>query len=204
MLLYHINGDVGIFTSVDLKMGKLETTIAEPEELQGMPLFDANGTLLGMLNSRKINTNLSSGMTSDLIKLYYTKLSSTPFENIKSVPFEVLKEKYFIKYEEEEHVNNIPDDKWKKCSEAENIDDYINLELIKGMYEDGIISLRYKNKTPEYIDTMQTATRYMESLKSRGYSEKEVSNSKKIYQKDKTQIIISKELNYLIVVITGV
>ena len=88
----------------------------------------------------------------------------------------------------------------QEYSNVENINEMIDLKLIKGSYKDGIISLRYKNDIKNYIDTMQFAAKYIENLKIKGYKQKYTSDSKVIYENEKYQIIIMEEFDYLIIV----
>lgn len=187
----------GIVTTAD---NDVQTSLPITEEVQGSPLFDANGNLVGMINSKNMDASLSYTTNIDTIKAYYDKFSNLGYENIKSIPFEELKEKYYIHYEEEKIVNTIPDKKWKEYNKVENVEDTIKLKLVKAFYKDKMISLRYKNDAAEYIDTMQLISQYRESLKNKGYSEKNISDSKVIYENKENRIIIIKEFDYLIIV----
>lgn len=187
----------GIVTAVD---NNIQTSLATTEEIQGSPIFDKDGKLVGMINSKIFNASISFATKNDILKQYYLKLSNKEFNDIKCVTFKELKEKYYIKYNEEKYFNNIPESKWNEYSKAENIEESIKMPLIKASYIDGIITLRYKNEISNYIDTMQMASEYRENLKSKGYEEKNISNSKIIYQNKKYQIILMNEFDYLIVV----
>lgn len=187
----------GIVTTVD---NDIQTSIPITEEIQGSPLFDVEGNIIGMINSKNMNTSLSYATNIDTIKAYYDKFLNIDNENIKSVSFDELKEKYYIKYKEEKVVNNIPNKKWEEFNKAENVEETIKLKLVKAFYKENMISLRYKNNVSEYIDTMQLIVQYRNNLKEKGYTEKNVSDSKIIYENEKNRIIIIKEFNYLIIV----
>lgn len=192
-----LNTSKGIITSLDKNM---QISLPISKEAQGSPLFNSDGKIIGMINSKVLNRSVSCATKRDAIKEYYSKLSEINYDEIKAIPFEELKENYYIKYNDETTINNIPEDKWKEYSNAENIDEMIDLKLVKSSYKDGIISLRYKNDINHYIDTMQFATKYIENLKNKGYKEKYISDSKGIYENDKYQIIIMKEFDYLIII----
>ena len=81
-----------------------------------------------------------------------------------------------------------------------DIENNIKMELVKANYDNGIVSLRYKNKISDYISGMQLAASYKEQLVKDGYQEILNSSSKCIYQNKKYQIIIMDEFDYLIVV----
>ena len=178
----------------------IQTSLPIVEETQGSPLFDKDGNLIGMLNSKSINTSISYITRASIIQEYFKMFNELNYDDIKSTTFETLKNNYYIKYNEEKEINNIPDDKWTEFSKLENIDENISLKLVKGNYADGIISMRYKNEIPQYIDTMQLAYSYIENLKNKGYKEINISDSKAIYENEKYQIIITSEFDYLIIV----
>ena len=192
-----LNTSKGIITSLDKNM---QISLPISKEAQGSPLFNSDGKIIGMINSKVLNSSVSFATKRDAIKEYYSKLSEINYDEIKAIPFEELKENYYIKYNDETTINNIPEDKLKEYSNVENIDEMINLKLVKGSYKDDIISLRYKNDITDYIDTMQFATNYIENLKNKGYEEKYISDSKDIYENEKYQIIIMKEFDYLIII----
>ena len=50
------------------------------------------------------------------------------------------------------------------------------------------------------MDAMQVASEYRENLRSKGYEEKIISDSKIIYHNEKYQIVLMNEFDYLIVV----
>ena len=187
----------GIAIDVD---NNIQTSFAVTEEIQGSPIFDKDGNLVGMINSKVVNSSISFATKNDILKEYYLKLSNKEFEGIKCVSFKELKEKYYTKYNEEKYFNNISENKWNEYSRAENIEENIKMPLVKASFTDGIISLRYKNEISNYIDTMQMANEYRKKLKDKGYEEKNISNSKVIYQNKKYQIILMSEFDYLIVV----
>ena len=187
----------GIITAMD---NNIQTSLATTEEIQGSPIFDKDGNLVGMINSKIFNTSISFATKNDTLKQYYLKLSEKEFNDIKCVPFEELKEKYYTKYNDEKYFYNIPESKWNEYSKVENIEESIKMPLVKASYIDGIISLRYKNEISNYMDAMQVASEYRENLRSKGYEEKIISDSKIIYHNEKYQIVLMNEFDYLIVV----
>ena len=91
-----------------------------------------------------------------------------------------------------------------KYMEAGYIKEIKGLDLVKAFYTDGILSLRYKNEASNYIDTMELMSSYIEILKTNGYIEKSVANSKSIYENEKYRIVMMEEFDYLIVIIEKV
>lgn len=192
-----LNTSKGIITEID---ENIQTSLPVTEEMQGSPVFNSEGKLLGMINSETVNTSISQVTKVEIIKEYNDKLKEKNYDDIKSISFNELKENYYIKYSEEKEVNNIPEKKWEQFNEVENIEDFIDLKLIKGSYKDGIISLRYKNEISNYMDTAIFAEEYKNNLKSKGYKEKNVSNIKSVYENENYQIIIMTEFDYLIII----
>lgn len=186
----------GIITAIDKN---IQTSLPVTEEIQGSPVFNANGELIGMINSKAINTSISFATNIDIIKKYYQKFNEKNYENIKAIPFQELKENYYIKYNNEKEINDISEKKWEEPL-MKDVKDTINLKLIKGTYKNKIVSLRYKNDISNYIDTRTFSKEYEERLKSQGYIENNVSDFKTIYTNNKYQIIIMKEFDYLIIV----
>ena len=178
----------------------METSVIATEEIQGSPLFDIDGKLVGMINSKTLDMSVSSATDLDIVKTYYEKFLDKKVEEIKSVSFKELKENYYIKYNEEKDINKLQTSKLSEFKGAENIDNLIKLKLVKSFYKDGIVSLRYKNEIYKYIDTMYFAGKFKEELKNNGYEEKNISKTKAIYERNKNKIIIMTEFNYLIII----
>ncbi|MBQ7136711.1 MAG: trypsin-like peptidase domain-containing protein [Bacilli bacterium] len=179
----------------------IQSAIPLTESDEGSPLFDKQGLVVGMNTSQQTNSSISLAVTSNVLKEIQEKFSNIDFDSIKTISFEELKEKYYyVDYNEEIINNNIPKSKWKKYKKIGNIEDTINLELIKASYEDGIVSLRYKNDISEYISSMQLSTPFREQLIDEGFKEKLVSSEKCIYENNKYQVIIMSEFDYLIIV----
>lgn len=187
----------GIITVVNKE---IQTSLPLTEEMQGSPIFNSDGELIGMLNSKILNTGISYATSINRIKEYSNKLANINYDDIKATSFEELKENYYIRYHDEKVVNTIPENKWNEYNQIENINDYITLDLVKGSYEDGIISLRYENKAEKYLNTMDIAAIYGANLLDRNYVKNKVSDNKIIYTSENYQIIIMSEFNYLIVI----
>ena len=192
-----LNTSKGIITEID---ENIQTSLPVTEEMQGSPVFNSEGKLIGMINSKTINTSISQVTKVEIIKEYYNKLKEKDYDDINSITFNELKENYYIKFSEEKEVNNIPEKKWQQFNEVENIENFIGLNLIKSSYKDGIISLRYKNEIANYMDTDIFAEEYKNNLKNKGYKEKNISNSKSVYENENYQIIIMTEFDYLIII----
>ena len=108
---------------------------------------------------------------------------------------------YYVKYNNEIIKNNISSRKWKQYSKIGDIEKTIKLELLKASYEDGVVSLRYKNEISSYISSMQLSGAFKGKLVEQGYEELLSGTKKSIYTNDKYKVIIIDEFDYLIVVV---
>ena len=115
-----LNTAKGIITSID--KDNMQTSLITTEEMQGSPIFNSNEEVIGMLNSQSLNTSISSATQIDIISKYNSKLEDKGYDNIKAISFKDLKENYYIKYNEEKVIKNIPKSKWQKYNKAENIE----------------------------------------------------------------------------------
>lgn len=188
----------GILISND---GYLQTSI--PLELvdAGSPLFDINGNVIGLNTNKSINSTTSLAINSSVLKNIKLKFENMDFNSITSISFEKIKEKYYYTItSDEKNINNVPKNKWNEFKKIGNLENSIELELVKASYKDNILSLRYKNEVYDYISSMQLISIYKKNLVKDGFKEI-VNNSKKsVYENEKYQIIIMDEFNYLIIV----
>ncbi|MEE3343008.1 MAG: serine protease [Bacilli bacterium] len=179
----------------------IQTTIPLLESDEGSPLFNQKGEVIGINTSKATNSSISIAVNSDALKEIQDKFKSINLDKISLISFDELKEKYYyIKYENEKVINDIPKWRWKSYSKIGNVEDTIKLKLIKASYKDGIVSLRYKNNISQYITSMQLATDFKAKLIDEGYKEITKENNKSIYKNNKYQVIIMDEFDYLIVV----
>ena len=140
-------------------------------------------------------------INSEVLKEAKEKFDNIDFDSIQTIKFEKLKEDYYyIKYNNENVINDILTKVWKNYSKIGNIEKNIKLELVKANYDNNIISLRYKNKISDYINGMQLSVSFKEQLVKDEYKEIFNSSSKCIYQNKKYQVIIMDEFDYLIIV----
>lgn len=181
--------------------GYLQNSIPVTKEEQSSPLLNSNGELIGLTSKESVNTGISLSIPSNAIKEIQDLFTKVPFEEIKATTFKKLKESYYyVKYEEETIKNNISKNKWREYSKIGNIEKTITLDLIKASYKNKVISLRYKNKINDYVSSMQLATSFIDKLVEQGYKEVTISETKKVYQNNKYQVIIMEEFDYLIII----
>lgn len=179
----------------------IQSSIPLSNNDEGSPLFNGNGQVVGINTSKSTNSSISMAINSEVLKEAKEKFDNIDFDSIQTIKFEKLKEDYYyIKYNNENVINDIPTKVWKDYSKIGNIEKNIKLELVKANYDNNIISLRYKNKISDYINGMQLSVSFKEQLVKDGYKEIFNSSSKCIYQNKKYQVIIMDEFDYLIIV----
>lgn len=179
----------------------VQTSIPLSQMDEGSPLLDKNGQIIGMNTADSTNASISIAISSNVLKEVQEKFNLIDFDSIETISFEQLKEEYYyVKYHDETIKNNIPSSKWKTYSKIGNIEETIQLQLVKSSYKDGIVSLRYKNSISKYISSMQLASSFKEKLMEEGYEVELNSSTKCIYKSDRYRIIIMDEFDYLIVV----
>ena len=188
----------GIITSNN---NYIQTSIPLSDTDEGSPLFNINGEVIGLNTSKSTQSSISTAINSDVLKEIQDKINSSSINKIQTISFEELKEKYYYdKNNNENIINSISKNKWKKYSKIGNINENIKLELTKSSYKDGIVSLRYKNNISKYISSIQLATNFETQLIKDGYEKNYDSTNKKIYSNKEYQIIIMEEFDYLIIV----
>ena len=188
----------GIIISKD---GYIQTSIPLSETDEGSPLFNSNGEVIGLNTSLMTNASISSAINVNALRDVQNKFNNINFNDIKTIKFEELKSKYYyVKYTDDKVIDEIPRTKWNKYKKIGNIENTINLELVKANYKDGIVSLRYKNNVSSYMSTMNLTFSFRDALVKEGYKLTLDSTSKMIYTNDSYKVIIMEEFEYLIVV----
>lgn len=188
----------GIIISKD---GYIQTSIPLSETDEGSPLFNSNGEVIGLNTSLMTNASISSAINVNALRDVQNKFNNINFNDIKTIKFEELKSKYYyVKYTDDKVIDEIPRTKWNKYKKIGNIENTINLELVKANYKDGIVSLRYKNNVSSYMSTINLTFSFRDALVKEGYKLTLDSTSKMIYTNDSYKVIIMEEFDYLIVV----
>lgn len=188
----------GIIISND---GYIQTAIPLSLADEGSPLINSIGEVIGINTAKQVNTSISLAVNSNVLKEIQNKFANIDFDKLEAISFETLKEKYYyVKYNDEIVKNNIPSKKWEEYSKIGDINESIDLELVKANFEDGIVSLRYHNEISKYISSMQLASQFKNNLIEEGYNELLNSRKKCIYKNKDYQIIIIEEFDYLIIV----
>lgn len=188
----------GIVISND---GYIQSSIPLSNSDEGSPLFNGDGSVVGINTAKQTSASISLSINSNALKEVYDKFKNIDFKKIETISFSKLKEKYYyIKYNEEVVKNDIPKSKWEQYSKIGKVEKNISLKLVKASYKDDIISLRYHNSISNYINSMQLASTYKEQLLKDNYKEILKGNKKCIYENKEYRVIIMSEFDYLIIV----
>ncbi len=205
--IFTVNSKTGVGFSLQsgiaLRMrGYVRTIIPMRASDAGSPLFNLDGAVVGMNVPVSIDSNVSFSLPVELIEEAYDNIKQKDFDTIVSVPFDDLKERYYryTKDTQEQEVNTIPDKIWKKYAAIGDIEKTIPLKLIKGSYQDGVVSLRYKNETPEYVSNMQYASAFQAKLLEDGYQEVSNEDNRYVYENKKYKVIVMSQFQYLLIV----
>ncbi|MBQ4583729.1 MAG: trypsin-like peptidase domain-containing protein [Bacilli bacterium] len=181
--------------------GYLKTSIPLSESNQGSPIFDRSGNMIGMNTSKLLGAGTSIAVNNEALKEVYNKFDNVNTENIKVVTFDELKSKYYYQTSSKEEIlNNIPKSKWNEYAKIGNIEESLNLELVKANYKKGIVSLRYKNSVANLIDSMMLISSFKDNLVNDGYKLILNESKKLVYENSKYQIVIMEEFDYVIIV----
>lgn len=179
--------------------GKLQNLLAITDSDVGSALYTENNEVVGFVTGDILYSDLSYANSTSYLKELQNTLNNEEFDNIDVVSYDKFKSVYYVDVEEEKTYNNIPDDVWNNFKEIGNLEEVVQLPLLKGNYEDKILSIRYKNDTLNMIDTMYYVSEYIENLENDSYQITHNSSKKKILESNKYQIIIKEDLNYLII-----
>ncbi len=204
ILVLSSKSGVGFVTQKGIIVSKdnyIQTSIPLTETDEGSPVFNSNGQVIGLNTSLMTNTSTSVAINVNALKEVQNKFNELSFEDIKAIKFQELKSKYYyVKYSSDKVIDQIPRTKWNKYKKIGDVENNINLELVKANYKNGIVSLRYKNDVFSYISSMNLSHSFRNQLIKDGYKLILDSNSKMIYTNDSYKVIIMEEFNYLIIV----
>ena len=167
----------------------------------GSALYNKEGQVIGFNTSNVINATLAEANSTKYLEEVQDKLINTAFEKIEYVGIDELKDKYYFDIKEEETINNIPEKKWNEIKKIGQLEENLQLELVKASYEDGLVSLRYKNSV-KALDSLVLTIDFETALEDEGYECIYTANNKKIYKNGDREVIIKNSLGYLIIVIT--
>lgn len=181
--------------------GRLQNMYVLSESDVGSAIYNTKGEVIGFNVADQLYSELSYANSTDYLKELQNTLINTNYNDIKYTVIETFKQSYYMNFQEEVKYNNIPNRVWKKTLKIGKLSENVPLELIKGSYENGIVSLRYKNQAGNMIDSLYLVSGYTEELTKEGYKLTYQDDQKTIYSNNKNKVIIKNSLNYLIIII---
>lgn len=192
---------VGIVSSVN---DNLINVLPLEKNDWGSAVFNTDGYVVGINNSKLLNSELSNASSIDTLKTLSAKLKNTKLKDIKATSLEEVKSKYYYKEKNKEEIKKLVDTKiWNKYKSIGNIENTIALNLVKASYYNDTLSLRYENNTSKYIDTLSYVEDFTTTLTNQGYTLKYKSgeNTRLMYAKGRDKVVITEEFDYLIILL---
>lgn len=186
---------------VSLNNGRMKNMFLLNKSDVGAALFNQNGNVVGINVQDLLNSELSYANSTDYLKRLQDVLNGQKYENITYTLVDTFKQKYYTNLDEEKVFKNIKSDVWNKYRNIGKLEKNITLPLVKSSYVDGIVSLRYKNKANNLIDSIYLIADFTEELVSEGYALTYEDQFKKIYKSKDYKIIIKSNMSYLIILI---
>lgn len=183
--------------------GELHNLFALNQNDVGSALYTSDGYVIGINTSTILNSPESIAHSTNYLVTLQNQLLNTSYDVISSTPLDLFYTLYYTPLQEEETILSIS---LNDVNSLKGFGDLasLSLPLVKSSREDGYISLRYKNTIANSIDSMYLVASYEESLTQEGYTLAFQSSQKKIYQKEKKQIIIKENMNYIILLLKEV
>ena len=159
--------------------------------------FEILGKILNnlLLEKRYFIKKISKFITNQEIKYgleYYTpNLNTNDFDLI----FYSLGRKQLAIKEED----NLSESKWNEIDELTGIKNNLALKLVRSNYDNGMVTLRYKNIFNDNGDILLSTSSFRESLTKKGFTEDSISLTKLVYKKDNKTVIIMKDFEYIVI-----
>ena len=168
----------------------------------GAPIFNTNGNVIAVINSKIVSSELCNAANTQPLVDLQAKLKGTKFSDIKYQSLNDLKKDFhYVDSNKEKIEKTIPSKMWKKYKKIGNIEETIQLNLIKTSYYDNIVSLRYQNVINDYLSKFGFADAFLVELEKEGYKKTSESSEKLIYKKGSNQVVLINEFDYLIVIL---
>lgn len=185
---------------VAAKNGKLENLLVINKADVGACLFNLQGEVVGFNIAEVLYSELSYANSTDYLKELQDILIKMDFAQIDTVSFLTFKKNYYNDISQEE-TNTISDEVWNKYKQIGNLEESISLKLIKAYYEDGVLSLRYKNNVANSLGTFYFISTYIDNLEKQNFSEIYRTDKKIIFKNKNYRIVLKNNMNYLVILI---
>ena len=189
----------GTFISQD--NGRMKNLLAASSSDVGSALFNNNGEVVGFVVSDQLHSELSYANSTDYLIDLQKILMSQRFEEIKSTPLIDFKDSYYLKYSDEKEYNNVPKKKWNKLSKIGNLNENVNLKLVKASYANHIMSLRYLANNSSSIDSLYFLVNFTNALDEEGFRLVKDEKDQKTYDNGDYKVVMKESYNYVVILI---
>ena len=186
---------------ISLANGRLKNLLAISSSDVGSALFTKDSEVVGFVVADQLNSELSFANSTDYLMDLQRILSNKKFDEIKTTSLDDFKNDYYLSFRKEKEINNIPSKVWNKLNKIGKLEDTIQLDLIKGTYENRIMSLRYVASNTQMLDSIYLVASYIEELENEGFKLVQDENDKKVFDSKDYKVIIKNNFNYIIIII---
>ncbi len=185
---------------VSLNKGVLKNQLVVAQNDIGSPLFNKDGNVVAFNTGNIINSSISNANSTNYLIEVQKNLVSKEFDKIDCTSVKDFKDKYYYNYNDEKKIDNVNKNIWDKYKKIGNLEETIQLDILKKSYRDGILSVRYKNNVYGSLDTLLMSAAFEDSLIKDNYKLIYDNSSKRIYENDQYRVVIKESLDYLIIV----
>ncbi len=186
---------------ISLSNGRLKNLFAVSSGDVGSALFTKKGEVVGFVVGDQLNSELSFANSTNYLMDLQRMLLNQEFDKIKVTSLDDFKENYYLDLKKEKEFNNIPKKVYEKLGSVGNLKDNVKLELLKGTYENHIMSLRFAASNSKMLDSIYLVANYIEELESEGFKLVQDESNKKVYDNKDYKIIIKNSFNYLVIIV---
>ena len=179
--------------------GYYQSTIPVSNVDIGGALFNIKGEVIGMTTGDLLELPTSSQVPYEALLEAQNKFKDIDFSTIKTVKFDDLKESFFTKLETIKEEDNLTESKWNEINELTGIKNALALRLVRSNYDNGMVTLRYRNLFNDNDDILLSTSSFRESLTKKGFVEDSIGATKMVYKKDNKRVIIMKDFEYIVI-----
>ena len=185
---------------VSLNSGVLKNQLVVSQSDIGSPLFNKEGNVIGFNTGNIINSSISNANSTDYLIEVQKRLIAKDFDKIDCTSVKEFKDKYYYSYTEEKRIDNVSKKVWDEYKKQGDLENTIQLDILKKSYKDGILSIRYKNSVYGSLDTLLMTAAFEDSLLKDNYKLIYETSTKRIYESEKYRVVIKESLDYLIII----
>ena len=186
---------------VSLNNGVLKNQLVVSQNDIGSPLFNKDGNVIGFNTGNIINSSMSNANSTDYLSDVQRKLASKEFDSIDCTSVKDFKDRYYYDYAEEKKFDNVSNKVWNKYKKIGDLENAIQLDILKKSFKDNILSVRYKNSVYGSLDTLLMTVAFEDNLLKDDYKLIYENSMKKIYESSEYRVVIKESLDYLIIII---